>query len=184
MTISDQYRPENSTRGKVLYDKIKPHIKDGVFILDVGCSHSAISTHIRADFPKCELFGFDNNGAIINELRKTRPYYRWERVAIEQGNELERFNLAIPDIVIHTGVNGAWSNIWRIHEWLFENNLVPDLALFETGRKDGYEQCMEIYAKLTVLYFQNGFQLLDHGRIEFDYEHATLRERYYCVLGK
>ena len=181
---STQYRPENSTRGKILYDKISPYIQDGAYILDIGCSYSPLSPHIRADFPKCQLFGFDSNGEIIKELRKTRPHYRWERILVDRGNELENYVTSTPDVVIHTGVNGAWSEIWTVHEWLFENGFSPQAALLETGYKSGYWQCMETYVQIIALYLQHRFYIKDFGWFDFDYEHATLKERHYCVLGK
>lgn len=180
----EQYRPEHSRRGKKLYLILKPYIKDGMRILDAGCSYAPVSHYIYSDFPKCQVFGFDNNGKVIRELKNRYSRFRWERIDFKQGDDLKDYVITAPEIVIHTGVNADWSNIWMVHKWLMDSGREPQYVLLETGRRDGYEICMKVYNRVVVYYIEHGFKLLDSGQIDHDFAGECLRDRRYSLLGK
>ena len=168
MTI-EQFRPERSTRGNVLYSKIKPYLENDMRILDIGCAYSCLAGLIRDDFPKCQLFGFDSNGEIIKELGQRYPHYRWERVLVNRGDELKDYISTCPDFIIHIGIDSdEWSAIWKVHEFILCMKNTPRYALLESGRRDGYENPMRTCFKICKFYIEADYELLDLGQFDFD----------------
>jgi hypothetical protein len=180
MTI-EQFRPESSSRGNVLFDALESHINDGDRILDIGCAYSCMAGLIRNEFPKCQLFGFDSNMAIMSELKDTHPYYRWERILIKAGDELKDYIVTSPDVIIHIGIDASWSDIWKVHPWLIKN-YKPRMAMLETGRMGGYEVAIEQMAKVVKAYLDAGYTMTEEGQFDFDYNGDCLEDRHYRIL--
>ena len=184
MTI-EQFRPGHSTRGNILYSKLKPHLKDDMIILDIGCAYACLYPLINSDFPNTDYFGFDNHGGIITELWKKYPEQIWNRIDIKDGSEIKDVVSPMPalDVAIHIGVDAEWSAIWKVHPWLIENH-PPELVLLEAGRRDGYEGCVMTYMKISALYIEAGYKLADSGQFDFDWDGECLKDRHYSILTR
>ena len=187
MTIT-QFRPGHSTRGNILYSKLKPYLVDDMVILDIGCAYACLYPLINSDFPNTDYFGFDNHRAIITELWKKYPEQIWNRLAIKDGSELKDITSPMPalDVAIHIGLDAEWSAIWKVHPWLIEN-CPPKLALLETGRRDGYEGPMATYNKVVALYIEAGYKRADSGQFDFDWDAQGAKfnkDRHWSILVK
>ena len=184
MTIT-QFLPDKSTRGKILYDKIKPHIKDGMHFIDIGCAYAPLADHIRKDFPTATYFGFDSAGQLLPHCMARHPHYTWKRILVEEDSNFGVWIKDPIDFVLHIGVDADyWTAIWKVHQAILAEDHKPQFVLLETGRKDGYEKCMDTLNRITTLYIEAGYKLVDTGQFDFDVDEECLRDRWYFILKK
>ncbi|MBA7654597.1 Ubiquinone biosynthesis O-methyltransferase [subsurface metagenome] len=71
-------------RGKILFELLKPHLKQKDSFLDVNCGYSPMAKHILES--GYSLLGFDNNAIPIEHLKQHQPKGTWHVLSDEQAN--------------------------------------------------------------------------------------------------
>ncbi len=178
------YFPCLSDRAKKLYEALKPYLKDGMAIMDIGCAVAPIAYYVKQDFNgNIDYLGWDKWGEALQHPIIDYPQFRWKHWMWTLG-DLSIFDKRY-DILIHIGID-SWkiSDSWKIHgEILSQGNLMPDYVLLESGLgRATYPWCYQSYLKVCRFYKKAGYKVVEKGIIDFSIN--PLPERHYKIYQK
>ena len=180
---------DNSNRTDILYSLIKPHIKDGMSFLDIGCGFShlpkmqgtCLSLRIHADFPETHYLGIDRREDVIEQCKNEQPFYSWAC------GEVTSFNFAGGfDFIIHLGFDRArYSDAWRIHLKFLEELRGPQVVLLEAGCRplETHSEHLETYYTVSSFYHSAGYEILEEGDYTWTAP-VTQPQRFYRIFGR
>ena len=160
---------DDSNRTDKLYSLIRPHIRDGMSFLDIGCGFShlpemqgtCLPQRIHNDFPNVHYLGIDRCKKIIEKNQDAYPLYSWICEEVAEVNLATSF-----DFIIHVGFDKAkYSNAWRVHLKLLEEGHRPQLVLLESGCRplDTHSEHLESYYTASSFYYSAGYEMKDTG---------------------
>ncbi len=172
-----------SDRAERLWNTLKPYIKPGMSILDVGCGNAPIAHYAYRDFPTIRWTGFDNQRPMIEEMKKTYPSGRW--LYANYPAVFDKSLYGPFDVVIHIGVDKEeFSPISRFHEDLIKSGNLPTFALLESGYSEEYEGPYNAYCKVVSFYLWAHYRSVDSGAFPFDVAGHHLKERRWALLQR
>ena len=208
----EPFRPEDShVRAETLYGIVKPHLKDGLSYLDIGCAYAILAPHVKFDFPHSSYFGFDADASTIKYCREHYPWATWEHGAIipaihytklwlflnsqqilyqdDHGEETQG-DAELPkhkyNVIMHLA-NDSWqfNDLWKLHLWLIRRGLEePTLVLLESGWRTDYDGPVITMREIRRLYIAAGLCVLDEGEFQFDCVNYNKNKRVYSLLGR
>lgn len=172
-----------SDRASRLWNIIKPHIKPGMTVLDVGCGNAPIAHYAYKDFPAISWTGFDNHGPMIEEMKKAYPSGRWLYANYPAAFDKSLYGPF--DVVIHIGVDKEeFSPISMLHKEIVQAGRKPSLVLLESGYAEEYQGPYNAFCKATTFYLMAGYTVVDSGAFPFDVAGHHLKERRWSLLVK
>ena len=208
----DAFRPIDSrVRAEKLYGVLKPHLRDGLSYLDIGCGYGILAPHVKRDFPNSTYLGFDADAGAVSFCKTRYPWARWERGAIIPAVHYSRLWLLqdgrailyqdlngerVPtaselagrkyNVILHLANDAWWANdLWKIHIWLTRRALEkPTLVLLESGWRENYDGPVVTMREIRGRYLGVGLKVLAEGDFEFKCPNYNKNKRFYCLLGK
>lgn len=178
----DAFMPGKTDRDRILYEAIKPYIKDGMDFLDVGCAYGVFCEFLHKDFPKANLAGFDNNGELVKYCQGHYPYFSFHRIHIPDEINSALINMRY-DFILHAGVDSwQFSDIWKVHKKL--RLFKPDFILLETGWKSNYLGPRHTLEEVVRLYKELDYRIEKEGDLIFDNDGGNPKDRIYTILAK
>lgn len=212
MATLDPFRPEESrARAATLYGVLKPHLRDGLSYLDIGCAYAVLAPHIKDDFPNARYFGFDADASTIEFCRKEYPWATWEHAVIipaihystlwlfnngrpvlyqDRGGETALGDSELPrrkyNVIIHLA-NDSWqfNDLWKLHVWLSQRIMEePTFILLESGWRDHYDEPIITMREVRRRYMNAGLHVFDEGEFRFDCPNYNKNRRLYSLLGR
>ena len=173
-----------SDRAERLWNILKPRMKPGMSVLDVGCGNAPIAHYAYRDFPTIHWTGFDNHGPMIEEMKKTYPSGRWLYANYPASFDQSLYGPF--DVVIHIGVDKEeFSPICNLHGDIIKAGHRPALVLLESGYSEAYQGPYNAYCKAMSFYLlAGGYALAAGGSFPFDVAGHHLKERRWSLLVK
>jgi len=177
---------DKSNRTDILFALIKSHIKDGIFILDIGCGSprhrwgNCLPEQIHGNFGNIEYLGIDIDEEVIEFCKEVRSFYKWLYGDVTKLVIDRRYGL-----VIHVGFNGWWSNIWKTHLNLTKRkNFKPPLVFLEAGTPlDSNSEHKEVFDMVkNRIYLKAGYRIIQEGTYLWDAKDMRNIKRYFVIL--
>ena len=174
---------DKSNRSTILAEAIRPFLRMGDSVLDIGCGYAAHPKFQGTILPRLlggvSYHGIDHREDVIAECRNMYPGDEW--TVIDAALFVAGKNY---DAVFHLGFDRKdLSNAWKVHHTLLES-FPPRIVLLEAGSPVGaLSKHLESFAEVQGIYIVHGYELKAKGRYTWTYK-VTQPDRRYAILER
>ena len=163
----EPYLRKTEPRGAILFDLIRPHLREGDRILDAGCGYSPMATHILEIGHR--ITGFDINPEPIDHLKQKHTRGEWICTMYEKAS-FKGYT-----VLLLLGANDAWNGEdFKDYVLRAVTQNPIRLVLLEMARARAQPRVRGYNSALNVL-LEMGYHLVDSGGYESGMDRASTR---------
>lgn len=154
------YLRKTEPRGKILFNILKPYLREGDRILDVNCGFSPLASHLlKAGF---RVTGFDIHIEIVKHLKKKFSKGCWLNISLEK--HLKEYF----EVIIILGINAlSFTELLSHHQ--------PRLVLLEVVEAEQRYPCHDRYKEAIKFLLENGYHQRKFGKYNAKLERGSAR---------
>jgi len=173
---------DKSNRSDLLFDAIRPFLRAGDSILDVGCGFAAYPKMQGTTLPRlihdaldAIYVGIDHRADIIDQCKLAYPWAEW--VAGDAGTFVPKNKYSA---VFHLGFDRKdLSDAWRVHA-----RLSPRVVLLEAGSPMGkHSGHLDCWLGVKTFYEAHDYALAVQGAYVWTYK-VSQPSRRFAILEK